>query len=131
MKSNYDVGVVGGAGHVGVPLTLVLASRGLRTLIYDTNETSMRELRAGRLPFLEEGGEALLQKAREQGTLEFSSEPRHLVGIPAVIVTIGTPIDEFQNPNLSLLTRCVDALLPHLTSDQTIILRSTVAPGST
>jgi len=45
-------------------------------------------------------------------------------------VTIGTPIDEFHNPNFSLLTRCMDTLLPHLGAGQTIILRSTVAPGT-
>src|SRR2546427_2515666 len=131
MKSKYDVAVVGGAGHVGIPLSLALADRGLRTLIYDINEAAVRELKAGRLPFIEEGGEALLHKALKAGTLGFSKEPRDLRGIPAVIVTIGTPIDEFHNPNFSWLTRCVDALLPHLTAEQTMILRSTVAPGST
>ena len=45
-------------------------------------------------------------------------------------MTIGTPIDEFHNPNFSLLTRCLDALLPHFDPHTTIILRSTVAPGT-
>jgi len=47
------------------------------------------------------------------------------------MLSIGTPIDEFHNPNLNILTRAVDVLLPHLTARQTIILRSTVAPGAT
>src|SRR5438477_6099165 len=131
MTNKYDVAVVGGAGHVGIPLSLVLADRGLRTLIYDINENAVRELKAGRLPFIEEGGEPLLKKALKAGTLGFSKEAADLRGVPAVIVTIGTPIDEFHNPNFSLLTRCMDALLPHLSSEQTMILRSTVAPGST
>lgn len=131
MKSNYNVAVVGGAGHVGIPLSLVLADRGLRTLIYDINREALEELKAGRLPFIEEGGEGLLRKALRRGTLGFSQEPADLHGIPAVVVTIGTPIDEFHNPDFTLLTRCVDALLPHLTAGQTIILRSTVAPGVT
>jgi UDP-N-acetyl-D-mannosaminuronic acid dehydrogenase len=131
MKSKYHVAVVGGAGHVGIPLSLVLADRGLRTLIYDINGAALQALQAGRLPFIEEGGENLLQKVLQARTLGFSQEPEDLRGIPAVVVTIGTPIDEFHNPDLSLLTRCVDTLLPHLNSDQTIILRSTVAPGAT
>jgi UDP-N-acetyl-D-mannosaminuronic acid dehydrogenase len=131
MRAKYDVAVVGGAGHVGIPLSLVLADRGLRTLIYDINQAAVRELQGGRMPFIEEGGEALLKKALETGMLGFSMEAEDLRGVPAVIVTIGTPIDEFHNPNFSLLTKCVDALLPHLTAEQTMILRSTVAPGST
>jgi UDP-N-acetyl-D-mannosaminuronic acid dehydrogenase len=131
MKSNYDVAVVGGAGHVGIPLSLVLADRGLRTLIYDINQAAVRELQAGRLPFIEEDGEDLLRKALKARMLGFSQNPAELRGIPVVVLTIGTPIDEFHNPNFSLLTRTVDVLLPHLTSGQTIILRSTVAPGVT
>ncbi|MCX8090176.1 MAG: nucleotide sugar dehydrogenase [Verrucomicrobiae bacterium] len=131
MKTRYDVAVVGGAGHVGVPLSLVMADRGLRTLIFDINTAAVETLRSGRLPFMEEGGEPLLRRALRRQMLGFSQDPAQLRGIPAVVVTIGTPIDEFLNPNFSLLTRCIDGLLPHLTASQTIILRSTVAPGAT
>lgn len=130
-SAKYDVGVVGGAGHVGVPLSLALAGRGLRTLIYDISQPALRELRSGRLPFMEEGGMPLLRKALKAGTLGLTDNPADLRDIPAVILTIGTPIDEFHNPNFSLLTRCVDDLLPHFTPRQTLILRSTVAPGAT
>lgn len=131
MNSRYDIAVVGGAGHVGIPLSLVLADRGLRTLIYDINTSALDQLRAGRLPFIEEDGEALLQKALQTGLLGFSHNPGDLSRVPVIVLTIGTPIDEFHNPNVSLLTRCVDSLLPHLGSGQTLILRSTVAPGVT
>src|SRR5260221_7430271 len=82
MKSNYDVAVVGGAGHVGIPLSLVLADRGLRTLIYDINDTAVRKLQSGRLPFIEEGGEPLLKKALKAGKLGFSKEAADLRGVP-------------------------------------------------
>ncbi|MEI8342464.1 MAG: nucleotide sugar dehydrogenase, partial [Verrucomicrobiota bacterium] len=127
----FDVCVVGGAGHVGVPLSLVLADRGIRTLIYDINPRALDQLRAGQLPFMEEGGEPLLRKALKNDTLGFSTDPADLKGIPAVVVTVGTPIDEFHNPDFGSLTRCIDALLPALGPGQTIILRSTVAPGVT
>jgi len=131
MKSKYDVAVVGGAGHVGIPLSLVFADRGLRTLIYDLNEAALAALQAGRVPFIEEDGEALLGRALKSQRLGFAHEPAALRGVPAIVVTIGTPIDEFHNPDFSLLTRCVDKLLPHLSANQTLILRSTVAPGVT
>ena len=91
----------------------------------------MDQLRSGSLPFMEEDGELLLRKALKTDAIGFTQDPADLRGVPVVVLTIGTPIDEFHNPDFSLLTRCVDALLPHLGSGQTIILRSTVAPGVT
>jgi len=130
-KPKYDVAVVGGAGHVGAPLSIVLASKGFRTLIYDLSQKAMDTLAKGELPFLEEGGESLLKVVLAADSLGFSNDVASIRGIPYVILTIGTPVDEFQNPVLRVLTDCMDALLPHLSDNQTIILRSTVFPGAT
>jgi UDP-N-acetyl-D-mannosaminuronic acid dehydrogenase len=130
-RETYDVCVVGGAGHIGVPLSLVLAESGHKTLILDVNEAALQTMAAGELPFFEEGGKALLQKVLANKALAFSSDPKDVGNAPVVVITIGTPIDEFHNPNLSRLTVCLDGLMPHLRDDQTIILRSTVAPGTT
>jgi UDP-N-acetyl-D-mannosaminuronic acid dehydrogenase len=73
----------------------------------------------------------VLQRVLSSGRLLFTSDPSDVAGIPILIVTIGTPIDEFHNPRLDVVARCLDALLPHLSDDQTIILRSTVFPGVT
>ncbi len=135
MKENptdsYDVCVVGGAGRVGLPLALVLADSGFKTLILDINKTTLEKIAAGTMPFREEGGDALLKKVHGSNRLALSSEAKSVAEAALVVLTIGTPVDEFHNPNFSVLTRCLDDLLPHLRDDQTIILRSTVAPGTT
>jgi UDP-N-acetyl-D-mannosaminuronic acid dehydrogenase len=128
---NYDVCVVGGAGRVGLPLALVLADSDFKTLILDINKTTLEKIAAGTMPFREEGGDVLLKKVRESNRLALSSEANSVAEAALVVLTIGTPVDEFHNPNFSVLTRCLDDLLPHLRDDQTIILRSTVAPGTT
>lgn len=130
-KAKYDVCVVGGAGHVGAPLSIVLAQKGLRTLIYDISRPALDTLAAGRLPFIEEGGEPMLREVLAAGALGFSANPADIAGIPHVILTVGTPVDEFHNPVVRALTDCIDALLPHLSDDQVLILRSTVFPGVT
>src|SRR5260370_23625694 len=127
-RETYDVCVVGGAGHVGVPLALVLADNGFKTLILDINKAALEAIAAGRLPFFEEGGEALLQNVLAGGRLGFSSDSKSVAQAALVVLTIGTPIDEFHNPNVSNLTHCLDDLMPHLRDDQTILLRSTVEP---
>lgn len=129
--SDYDVCVIGGAGHVGAPLAVVMATKGLRTLIYDLDPVAMASLASGAFPFLEDGGEPELAKALASGNLSFTTDISALRGIPDLIVTIGTPIDEFHNPMLRVVRQCIDDLLPYLTDDQTIILRSTVFPGVT
>jgi UDP-N-acetyl-D-mannosaminuronic acid dehydrogenase len=108
-----------------------LAKKGFRTLIYDISHNALDTLAKGKLPFLEEGGEPLLKEVLAEGKLGFSNNVADIRGIPYLILTIGTPVDEFHNPVLRVLTDCMDTLLPHLSDDQTIILRSTVFPGAT
>lgn len=127
----YDICVVGGAGHVGIPLALVFAQKGFRTLIYDINKQALEQIASGRLPFLEEGGPQLLAEVLSSGRLGFTSDVARVAGIPNVIVTIGTPIDEFHNPLVRVVDECVDTLLPYLSEGQLIVLRSTVFPGVT
>jgi UDP-N-acetyl-D-mannosaminuronic acid dehydrogenase len=129
--SKYDVVVVGGAGHVGAPLSIVLAKKGFRTLIYDISQRALDILAAGKLPFVEEGGEPMLREVLGTGMLGFSKDVSAIRGVRYVVLTIGTPVDEFHNPVLRVLTECMDTLLPHLSDEQTIILRSTVFPGAT
>jgi UDP-N-acetyl-D-mannosaminuronic acid dehydrogenase len=131
LASQPEVAVVGGAGRVGAPLAIVFAHHGLPTLIHDLNANAMEVLASGRLPFFEEGGEPLLQEVLARKMLGFDISPASLTNVPFVVVTIGTPIDEFHNPMLGVVQKCIDQLLPHLVDDQTIILRSTIFPGVT
>src|ERR1041385_1852869 len=93
-----DLTVVGGAGHVGVPLVLSFAAKGLTVNINDLNTTTLDTLRAGRMPFIEHGADEVLQKALAEGRLFFTSKPSEISTKGPVIVTIGTPVDEFLNP---------------------------------
>ena len=110
---------------------MVLADQGHRTLIYDVNLAAMDALRMGTLPFLEDGAGPVLRRALASGRLDFTPDPADVERIPIVIVTIGTPIDEYHNPRLNVISRCLDDLLPFLSAGQTVILRSTVYPGVT
>ncbi len=126
-----DITVVGGAGHVGIPLVLAFAEAGMTVNINDLNEATLATLRAGKLPFIEYGAAPLLAKALAENRLVFTSTPSAIRGKGPVVVTIGTPVDEFLNPVTSAVQKCIDDLLPHLDDDQLIVLRSTVFPGTT
>ena len=128
---NIDVCIVGGAGHVGLPLALVFAAQGLRVLIHDIDERALAGIEAGRMPHLEEGGDALLKEVLANGRLSLSHEPTSISAAKTVVITIGTPVDEFLNPVHKAVKHCMDGLLPHLRDGQLLVLRSTVFPGTT
>ena len=126
-----DVTVVGGAGHVGIPLVLAFAEAGLTVNVNDINRETLATLRSGKLPFIEYDAEPLLAKALKANKLIFSSTPAEIGNRGPVIVTVGTPVDEFFNPVRKSVQDCIDALLPHLADGQLLVLRSTVYPGTT
>jgi UDP-N-acetyl-D-mannosaminuronic acid dehydrogenase len=128
---NADVTVVGGAGHVGIPLVLALAEAGLRVNVNDLNQTSLNTLESGRLPFIESGAEEVLAKALAGKRLVFTNSSNRISTSGPVIITIGTPIDEFLNPVRRVVQDCIDAMLPRLADGQLLVLRSTVFPGTT
>ena len=126
-----DLTVVGGAGHVGIPLVLSFAAKGLTVNVNDLNLDSLATLKAGRLPFIEYGAEDLLTKALRDNKLIFTSTPGEISNSGPVIVTIGTPVDEFLNPERHVVLECIDSLLPHMSDGQLLVLRSTLYPGTT
>src|SRR5689334_22829432 len=130
-QSNADICVVGGAGHVGLPLSLVFASKGQRVRVIDIDHAALDTIARGRMPFMENGAEPLLERALAAGRLELTPNAAAVAGVPAIVVTIGTPIDEFLNPTLRVLKRCIDELLPYLSDGQLVVLRSTVYPSVT
>ena len=126
-----DLTVVGGAGHVGIPLVLAFAEAGLVVNVNDVNEGVLATLKAGKLPFIEYGAAPLLTKALAENRLIFTSTPAAIARGGPVIVTIGTPVDEFLNPVQGAVQQCIDDLLPFMTEGQLLVLRSTVYPGTT
>src|ERR1700693_6403335 len=123
-----DVVIVGGCGHVGLPLALSLADSGYRVGIDDLDAAKIEQVRAGSVPFLENGAEELLRKLLPSGRLELSADPGLLARTDVVILVIGTPIDEFMNPSVRVFDRVLDDLVPHLRDGSLVVLGSTVFP---
>ena len=123
--------IVGGCGHVGLPLALSLADCGYRVGIDDIDAKKVAYVKAGNVPFLENGADALLKKLLPTGRLELASDPSLVESTDTVILVIGTPIDEFMNPSVRIFDKVLDELMPHLKKSTMIVLRSTVFPGTT
>lgn len=116
---------------MGLPLGLVLADAGMNVCLLDVNGRMLDEVRHGRMPFEDRGAQEVLDRVLAAGRLSFSTETSAIAGVPIVIVTIATPVDEYQNPDFKVFTAWADAAAPHLSPDQLIVLRSTIYPGTT
>jgi len=129
--SDLDMVVVGGCGHVGLPLALCFAEAGYRVGVYDADADKVERVRAGQMPFMERGADQLLARLLPTGRLDFSSQPQTIGRAPVIVMVIGTPIDEFMNPSMRVYERAIDQMVAHLQPGALIILRSTVYPGTT
>lgn len=131
MSDQFDVVVIGGAGHVGLPLGIAFARSGLSTALYDIDEPALDTIRSGTMPFMEPGAEPLLRHVLAEGLLEPTSDPIVISGAEAIVVVIGTPVDEHLNPDPWAVREAIDEIADHLRDGQLLILRSTLFPGST
>jgi UDP-N-acetyl-D-mannosaminuronic acid dehydrogenase len=130
MGFEHDVVVVGGCGHVGLPLGISFASRGLRVVLHDVNSEAVDIVSRGEMPFLEAGADEELRKAVGV-TLIATTEPAVVSHAEHIVVVIGTPVDEHLNPDPNVVLHLVQQLGPHLVDGQHLVLRSTVFPGTT
>ena len=127
----YAITIVGGCGHVGLPLGIALANAGADVTLYDTNPRGVAEVAAGKMPFLEWGADAELASALDAGRLRATTDPQSMSSAEVVVVTIGTPVDEFMDPKVRSFDRAIRGLRPHVRDGQLLVLRSTVSPGMT
>ena len=123
----YDVCIVGGCGHIGLPLGIAFAAEGKRVMLYDLNKAAIETVRRGEMPFIEYDADLLLRNTIGK-TLFCSSEIESVGQARFLIVSIGTPVDEYLNPKLRSMLDLFSKLKPHLNNQQTIIIRSTVYP---
>ncbi len=126
-----DVVVVGGCGHVGLPLAIALAERGVTVRIYDISAEAVGMVNAAQMPFAEPDAAAALKRVIAEGRLEATTDPAIVAGAGHVIVVIGTPSDGHLNPDHSAIPRVLDGCARYLTDGQLLIVRSAGYPGVT
>jgi UDP-N-acetyl-D-mannosaminuronic acid dehydrogenase len=122
--------IVGATGHIGLPLSIIFANKGFEVIGYDINSENVEKANRGNMLFMEENGDKEFSKAISSKRLIFVDEPIDKMRDGDFLITVGTPVDEFMNPNLSQLKKCLESILPFLSKKNLIILRSTVFPGT-
>ncbi len=128
---SFDICIVGGCGHVGLPLGMAFADQGQNVVLYDINQATIDKVNHKVMPFMEGGADAVLAKVVDAGRLKATSDPACISQSQNVVMVIGTPVDEHLNPKLGDVIRAVKEIQRQLDDEQLLVLRSTVYPGVT
>ncbi len=122
--------VVGGCGHVGLPLSAALANAGNEVTAFDISVEAVDKVNSGVAPFWEPLLEDAVSIALEKG-FNATLESACIKNADAVIVIVGTPLDVHLNPDPNAVVKAVEDIAEHLNDSQLLVLRSTVFPGVT
>ena len=127
---SVDVSVIG-LGRVGLPLALCFADRGLRVLGIDNDPERLLAVEGGTMPFEETGAQELLERVRPSGRLTLSDSVPDAAQAEHIVITLGTPSFSHIEIDMRGIRAALDDLLPVLREGHSLILRSTIAPGTT
>ena len=125
-----SVAVVG-LGRIGLPLALSFADHGCSVLGVDREQSVLDQIKSGRMPFKETGTQELLERVLDSDRLQLTQQIQDASEADYIVLTLGTPALAQIEIDVSQIRQAVDDLLPVLRPGQTIILRSTVGPGTT
>jgi UDP-N-acetyl-D-mannosaminuronic acid dehydrogenase len=128
--ASQSVAVVG-LGRVGLPLALSFADRGLEVVGVERQDAVLDQLAAGHMPFRETGTQDLLERVLDGGRFDRTKVVQDAARADHIVLTLHTPSYSHIEIDISQIRGVVDDLLPVLREGHSLILRSTVAPGTT
>jgi UDP-N-acetyl-D-mannosaminuronic acid dehydrogenase len=126
-----DIVIIGGCGHVGLPLGLAFARAGKKVVALDLDREKVALASEGKMPFMDAGADELLPKVLADGTFRCTTDGKVIREAEVVITVIGTPLDSHLNPRFEVYADLLDQDRSHLRKGQLLVLRSTVYPGTT
>ncbi len=131
MRGQIQVVVLGGCGHIGLPLCIRLALAGWSVAAVDVNQEAVSAVNEGKMLFKEIQGDKLLAEALATGRFRATTDVTVCHRAPIVIFTNGLDLDEHGNPKLDALLAVFDTVVTqHASDDGLFIFRSTLYPGT-
>lgn len=124
-----SISVIGAAGHIGLPLSFLLAKHKFNVIGVEKDLTKIDMIKKKKMIFKEKNIHKLLYNKNIK--IKFTDKIEEIKNTKYIIVTLGTPIDEYLNPSYSNFFDVIDNIIKFMDANQILILRSTVAPGTT
>ncbi|MEI8205486.1 MAG: nucleotide sugar dehydrogenase, partial [Kiritimatiellales bacterium] len=124
-SADFKIGIIG-LGYVGLPLAVEFGKK-FPTLGFDINKVRVAELAAGKDHTLECSPEELASAK----LLKFSTDNSELITCNCYIVTVPTPVDKSNRPDLTPLIKASETVGKVISKGDVVIYESTVYPGAT
>ncbi|MFB6286809.1 MAG: UDP-glucose/GDP-mannose dehydrogenase family protein [Candidatus Bipolaricaulia bacterium] len=126
-----NIGVIGGAGYVGLVTGLGFAELGHHVTSVDVNEERIKRLQSGQTPIHEEGLLPVLERNLGDGNIEFSTSfPDAVEGQDVVFIAVGTPAQDDGQADLSQVIEVAERLVDLMESYTVVVIKSTVPVGT-
>ncbi len=122
-----DIAIIGGAGHIGLPLGILFANKGKKVVLYDKDKNNVKKINKLEMPFIEDGADKLLKKNK---TRIFATTNKYYLKYPKIIIVcIGTPVEN-SKPNLKFFYKMFREVKENLNPKKLIVIRSSIYPGT-
>jgi UDPglucose 6-dehydrogenase len=126
-----DIGVIGGAGYVGLVTGVGLAALGHKVVSIDLNQKRLDMLRSGKSVVYEDGIEPILARLNELGQISFTDDQDQAVRNSDVLfIAVGTPSLSDGAADLSAVIAVAEHLRDEISKYTVIVVKSTVPVGA-
>ena len=125
MKS--DILIVGGAGHIGLPLGILFANKNKKVILYDKNLINIKKINHSIMPFMEDGGGKILRKNKSR--ILATNDKKYIKHAKIVIICIGTPVKN-NKPDLKFFFKMFEEIKNELDPKKLLVIRSSIYPGT-
>ena len=128
--SGDHISIIGGAGHIGLPLALAFSQKNFKIHLIDNNKKNLDLIQKNKMPFLEIGAEKILDRSLKKKLFFFENNLDLLLKSKFIIICVGTPINNNLKPNLDNFYKLIKKIKQKIDKDQILIIRSSVYPGT-
>ena len=122
-----DIAIVGGAGHIGLPLGILFANKRKNIVLYDKDKKNVDKINKLQMPFMEKGGLKLLKKNKNR--IFATTDKKYLKGVKIIIICIGTPVKN-SKPDLVFFFKMFSEVKKYLNPNNLLVIRSSIYPGT-
>ena len=130
LKNRTAVLGVIGLGYVGLPLAVEKAKAGYRTIGFDIQADKVEKVNKG-INYIGDVVNEDLEKIVGSGFLRATLDFSEVAKADAVCIAVPTPLDEYQQPDISYVRASAESIVPYMHKDMLIVLESTTYPGTT
>jgi len=123
------LGVIG-LGYVGLPLAVEKAKAGYKTIGFDIQMDKVDKVNKG-INYIGDVLNADLESIVSSGYLRATTDFAEVAKADAVCICVPTPLDEYQQPDISFVKASAESIVPYMHKDMLIVLESTTYPGTT